>query len=549
LECPPLFSIISFLAPDEAALGGRASIESVLGQLYPHWELWLPVGSTAANWATDSRLRVARVAPANNHTALFNAALTTAAGEFVVPLPPDAMLAETALYELAVAALASPEIDLLYTDEDRINAAGERCAPHFKTGWDPDLALGRDAIGLLVAYRKTLLDKLGGMRRCVSGASVALYDLSLRAAFEISPEHIQHVPAILCHRRDDAEAPFEWDTEGARDIVRRHLTERGVRAHVLPAPLAPCWNRIMREVTDPAPLVSVILPTRDRADLLERSTDALLRRTEYPALEVIIVDNDSNEPATSHLFQRLSQDSRVQLLSHPGPFNYAAMNNRAAQEARGEILLLLNNDTDVIDPDWLREMVSHAMRPDVGAVGAKLLYEDERVQHAGMVLGPGSALEHQLRFSASWDSGPGGELALTRTVSAVTGACLAMRRSVFSEVGGLDERWRVAFNDIDMCLRIGDHGYRIVWTPFAELFHLESASRGYDDTPEKQALATNELRQFCLFWRSLLDADPFHNPNVIYTWDGQFALATPPRRKRPWYCSDTGTVLNGRSFS
>jgi hypothetical protein len=214
----------------------------------------------------------------------------------------------------------------------------------------------------------------------------------------------------------------------------------------------------------------------------------------------------------------------------------------AAQEARGEILVLLNNDTDVIGPDWLRELVSHAVRPHVGAVGAKLLYPDGRVQHGGMVLGPGVWPQHQLRFADRLDRGPSGELALTRTVSAVTGACLALRRSVFFEVGGLNEDLRISFSDVDLCLRIGDHGYRVIWTPFAELFHVECASRGYDrESADRVALAQQEARYFGRFWKLLLETDPFHNPNIIYKAAGSSILAAPPRRRRPWAVRTPGT--------
>jgi GT2 family glycosyltransferase len=480
----------------------------------------------------DNRLRFTRSDEKTmvDTAKFFNAALAATEGEFVLPLPLNTALAEFALYELAVEIGHHPDADLLYTDEDCLDDACNRCMPRFKTDWDPDLALGRDAVGLIVAYRRALLDQISGMRLSLRGVDIALYDLSLRCAFAISPVRIQHIPCVGCHRWGNS----GWDAEGATEVVRKHLTERGVRASVVPAPLAPMWNRLIRDVPKPAPVVSVIVPTRDRGDLLARCADAVLSRTDYPELELLIVDNDSREPATSTLLRCLSRDSRVRILTYPGRFNYPALNNMAAHEARGDILLLLNNDTDSIRPDWLREMVSHAVRPDVGAVGAKLLYADGRVQHAGVVLGPGPALVHQLRLADRLDAGPGGELALARTVSAVTGACLALRRSVFFEVGGMNEELRVSFNDIDLCLRIGDRGYRIVWTPFAELFHLESASRGHDNkSSEKQARAAHELKYFCRFWSSLLHADPFHNPNVVYGWDST-VLSAPPRRRRPW---------------
>jgi GT2 family glycosyltransferase len=533
LRRAPLFSIILLPAPDGSLTADDDSVASVLGQFYFNWELHLPEGATTV---ADERIRMLPHVdmPARNDADWFNAALASAAGAFVLPLPPDAALSPSALYELAAAIEASPDADLLYTDEDRLTDSGDRCMPRFKTGWDPDLALGRDSIGLLVAYRKSVLERLGGMRASLPGAALSLYEMSLRVAFSIPASHIRHIPAVLCHRHGCSEASLGFDAEGARAIVRERLAQEGVSANVVAAPLAPGWNRIVRDLPDPAPLVSVIVPTRDQAELLERVADAVLSRTDYPALELLIVDNDSQDAAAVALLRLLAQDQRVRVLSHPGPFNFSALNNRAAREARGEVLLLLNNDTDSIQAGWLREMVSHAVRPDVGAVGAKLLYPDGRVQHGGMVLGPGVGPAHQLRFADRLDPGPGGELALTRTVSIVTGACLAVRRSVFFEAGGLNEELRVVFNDIDLCLRIGDHGYRVVWTPFAELFHLEAASRGSDyESPEKLAHFLLEAKYFARFWSSLLTTDPFHNPNVVYG-HGSAVLSEPPRRKRPW---------------
>jgi GT2 family glycosyltransferase len=535
LAQPPLFSVVLLPAPDGTLTAAPACIASVRRQLYPHWELWLPQGTDPGDAGGDRRLRIVpgdRTGPAD-HVRLFNAALAAAAGEFVVPLPADARLGEAALYELAAAIGDNAGAALLYTDEDRLDDAGERCLPHFKTGWDPDLALGRDAIGLLVAASKARLDQLGGLREPAGGVAMALYELLLRLAFATPPAHIHHVPAILCHRCASPDASPGWDAQAAREIVRQHLAGCGEPASVVAAPLAAGWNRIVRDLPDPPPLVSIIVPTRDQAGLLARCADGLLARTDYPALELLIVDNDSREPAAIELLRRLQQDPRVRVLPYPCPFNYAALNNHAARQARGEILVLLNDDTDPIRPDWLREMVSHALRPDVGAVGAKLFYPDGRVQHAGVVLGPGLWPAHQLRFADRLDPGPAGELALTRTVSTVTGACLALRRSVFLEVGGLDEKLRVTFNDTDLCMRLGDHGYRIIWTPFAELFHLESASRGPGDTPEKQAAATQEVTYFWRSWKSLRDCDPFHNPNLVYGWD-DVTLSWPPRRQRPW---------------
>jgi len=533
MDRSPLFSIVQLPAADGRLEFDSAWIASIREQLYPHWELWLSAVPPGIDVETDLRLRVLSAPTANDPADRFNAVLVQAEGDFVLPLPSDASLAETALYELAATVAEYPTADLLYTDEDQIDETGERYTPYFKTGWDPDLAFGRDAIGLLVAYRKELLDRLDGMSPQANNILLSLYDLSLRAAFTVPPSHICHIPAVLCHRKVDTKSSIIWNAEGAREIVRARLRELNERAAVVPAPLAPRWNRVIRELPNPVPLASVIVPTRDHAELLGRCADSILVGTDYPAVELLIVDNDSREPAAIELLQFLSQDSRVRVLGYPYPFNYAAQNNMAAREARGDVLVLLNNDTEAITPGWLREMVSHALRPDVGAVGAKLVYPDRRIQHGGMVLGPNLWPQHQLRFVERTDAGPFGELALTRTLSIVTGACLALRRSVFFEAGAMDERLRADFNDTDLCLRIGDCGYRVVWTPFAELLHSERVSRGPDDTSEQRATIDQAVQYFWRSWRSLRDNDPFHNPNLVYGWDA-VNLSWPPRRKRPW---------------
>jgi GT2 family glycosyltransferase len=323
----------------------------------------------------------------------------------------------------------------------------------------------------------------------------------------------------------------------ARRAVREHLDSRWYPdAAVESEPTMPNSNRIIWPLPQPLPLVSVIIPTRDRSELLAQCVEGVLNRTDYANIELLIVDNDSTEAATLALFDRfVGGDKRVRVLHHPGRFNYSALNNAAAREANGEILLLLNNDIDVIESGWLREMISHALRPDVGIVGAKLLYANERIQHAGVVLGPGGNMHHLYCLANKDDTGYFGQLALARTLSAVTGACAAIRRSVFWEVGGLaDTNLAVAFNDIDLCLRLGDHGYRVVWTPFAELFHLESASRGPDNSPAKQALFTREWQYMRRTWGSLLESgDPFHNPNLLFA-GGQIEIPSSPRREKPW---------------
>jgi len=530
LKSMPLLSVVlpyPSLRPDFAQ---RRALVSLSGQLYPHWEALVAEGLRDSN--DDARIVSVRTRQ-DDAASLYNAAVERASGTFVLILPPDAVLAEHALYELAHAIAANPGLELVFTDEDQLDAEGVRWKPYFKTDWDPDLMLGRDGVGMVAAIRTETVRRLGGMRGG-TGIELGQYELVLRVGHSAAPRRIHHIPAVLCHRRLGCDGG-SWDSEGARAVVRRHLGMIGVAgARVEVAPLAPAWNRVVRPVPQPAPLVTVIVPTRDGADILAACVEGVLFRTDYAPVELLIVDNDSRDPETLELLARLARDSQVRVIRFPGAFNYSAINNAAVAAARGEVIVLMNNDTDVIHAGWLTELVSHAVRPEVGVVGAKLLYGDGRVQHCGVTLGRGPALIHQLRLSDRLDPGLNGALALTRSVSAVTGACLAMRKSVFQEVGGLDEvNLKLAFNDVDLCLRVGDHGYRVICTPFAELFHLELLTRGSDDTPEKQCANQKELQAFRLMWEPLMERDPYHNPNVLYQSDGT-RWASPSRRRPPW---------------
>jgi GT2 family glycosyltransferase len=288
---------------------------------------------------------------------------------------------------------------------------------------------------------------------------------------------------------------------------------------------------VIYPIPRPEPLVTIVIPSRNRADMLARAVDGLLHRTDYPALDVLIVDNGSDEPAALTLLARLRQDARVRVLPAAGPFNYSALNNRAVQEATGALILLLNNDVDVINPDWLREMVSHAIRPGIGAVGAKLLYPDGTIQHGGVTVGVGGVAGHQYLHKARGNIGYFGQLKLVRNVTAVTGACLLLRRQAYLEVGGLDETdLPVAFNDIDLCLKLVQRGYRNLWTPFAELYHAESVSRGSDRVGENAARYARDVATMRQRWGAVLDHDPYWNPNLSLDAAG-ISLAFPPRHR------------------
>ncbi|WP_375413876.1 glycosyltransferase family 2 protein [uncultured Bradyrhizobium sp.] len=292
---------------------------------------------------------------------------------------------------------------------------------------------------------------------------------------------------------------------------------------------------MVRAVPSPAPLVSLIVPTRDRPDLLGMCVEGLLTRTDYPEIEILIVDHESKLPETFELFEKLQMDGRVRIIPYVGPFNFSAINNMAVTKAKGSIIGLINNDIDVINPDWLSEMVSLSVMTGVGAVGAKLMYPDDRVQHAGVVLGVSGVANHFNHAMARSNSGYFGRNLLTSQVSAVTGACLVVRKSVFEEAGGLNETdLAVAYNDVDFCLRLKKMGYRNIWTPHAELYHHESATRGAEHTPENAERFQRESQYMRAKWGNEIDHDAFYNENFSTDISECFQLAFPPRRKKPW---------------
>jgi GT2 family glycosyltransferase len=546
-ERKPLISVIMpvYETPEWAL---REAIDSIRRQLYPYWELCIADDASAAPHiagflqeaaANESRIKWMR-RPRNGHiSAASNSALSLAAGEFVALMDHDDLLPEHALYEVAAALNKNPTLDIIYSDEDQIDRKGRRCLPYFKTDWNIDLLLGHNMVSHLGIYRRTLLERVGGFREGFEGSQD--YDLALRCADATPPSRIHHIPAVLYHWRRDygpasfSEGKFAECSNAALRSISDHLERRHQIGTAKPHPVLPAWSRVIRPVPNPAPLVSLIVPTRDRADLLGMCVNGLLSRTDYPQIEVLIVDHESRLPETFELFEKLKSDPRVRIIPYTGAFNYSAINNMAAAEARGSIIGLINNDIDVINSDWLSEMVSLAIIDDVGAVGAKLIYPNNRVQHGGIVLGVGGIANHFSYATRRSDLGYFGRNVLTSSVSAVTGACLVVRKSVFEEVGGLSETdLAVAFNDVDFCLKLKKNGYRNIWTPHAELYHHESASRGAEDTPERTKQLLRESEYMFKTWGPEIEHDPFYNENFSTDIDESFQLAFPPRRQKPW---------------
>ena len=522
------------------------AVRSVRAQLYADWELCIvDDASTDAevtrlierHAAADPRIRFCRQQRNGGIVSASNVALDMASGEWVAMLDHDDCLTEHALYLFAAEIERCPDSALIYSDYDHLTAEGVRVNPYFKPDWNYDLCLGQNLANHLTAIRRDLVTRVGGFRAGFEGSQD--WDLVLRAVEAIPRETIRHVPWVLYHWRvsEDgfSQSRASEAHEAGRHAVESHLERTGQEAAVAVGPTATGHLRIRRRLPADPPLVSLVVPTRDRLDLMRHCVVDLLERTDYPRIELVVVDNGSVERETHAYYHTLRDDGRVRILEEDGEFNFSRLCNRGVEAATGEVYVLLNNDIEVINADWLSEIVSHAVRPEVGAVGAKLYYpDDDTIQHAGVILGVGGVAGHAHKRLPRHSDGYFGRASLTQEISAVTAACLAGRVSVFHEIGGLDERnLKVAFNDVDFCLRLGRAGYKVIWTPLAELYHIESASRGSDMTPDKAERFRRERDWMVREWSTALERDPAYNPNLTLKAE-DFRLAFPTRRVAPW---------------
>jgi O-antigen biosynthesis protein len=542
----PLLSVIvpTYRTPERWL---RRAIASVREQLYPHWELCIADDASpephvravlAEEAAADSRIRF-DVRATNGHISeASNTALAMARGDYAVLLDHDDELAPHALYLVAEELNEHPGADLLYSDEDKIDEDGVRYSPYFKPDWNPDLIGSQNFFSHLGVYRLELLRKIGGFRKGLEGSQD--YDLVLRCLAETSADRVRHVPHVLYHWRavrgstaTGVEAK-EYATAAAERALRDAYALRDARIEVRREQF-PGLYRVRWPLPDPAPLVSILIPTRDAAEVLRRAVESVLTRTLYPRFELIVLDNQSADPRTHAFFEEARRDPRVRVLRWDHPFNFSAINNFGARSASGDVLCLLNNDVEVLSGDWLRELVSHAMRPEVGVAGARLLYPDRTVQHAGVVTGIHDIAGHVHNGIPAESPGYFGRAVILQNMTALTAACWAVRREVYERLGGLDEHnLPVAFNDVDFCLRAAEVGLRNVYTPYAELLHHESYSRGEEDSPEKKKRFAGEIAYMFRRWGPKLPNDPAYNPNLSLT-SLHFELAWPPRAPKKWW--------------
>ncbi|MFW6093620.1 MAG: glycosyltransferase family 2 protein [Pseudomonadota bacterium] len=538
----PVFSVVvATHDTDEAHL--RQCLESVLGQTYPHWELCIADDASSTPRvravleefrARDPRVQVTYRSENGHIARAGNSALALATGDFVALLDHDDTLAPHALFSVAEALERRPGAQIVYSDEDKLDAHGQRCDPFFKPDYAPDSLYSQNYVCHLGVYRRDLVEQVGGFRAGFEGSQD--YDLLLRCVAELDdPRDVLHVPRVLYHwrRHPGSTAADHEHKRYSAPAAKRALQEHFDRCHpgvavkvVEPGLYRPRWP-----LPSPAPLVSLIVPTRDGGAVLETAIESILARTDYAAFEILVVDNRSTCPRTLAYLEALAaRDSgRVRVLHYREPFNFSAINNYAAGEARGAVLALVNDDIEVINGGWLDEMVRHAVRPEIACVGAKLYYPDDTLQHGGVVLGVGGVAGHAHKYQPGDAAGYFSRLRIVHNVSAVTGAALVVRREIFEAVGGFDEQaLAVAFNDVDFCLKCVQAGYRNLWTPFAELYHHESHTRGADDTPEQRARFQRECAVMTARWGQLLRRDPCYNPNLTLTRE-DFSLSALPR--------------------
>jgi len=544
LKSRPLISIVMPVHNPVANDLTRA-LESVRAQIYPDWELCICDDASTkphvkqildAFAGQDSRIRISFRTENGHISKASNVAIKLATGKYTAFLDHDDELSPHALLRVAQAIAAQPDAKVLYSDEDKLDESGQRFDPYFKPNFNLGLIRSHNYMCHFAVYEAQHLRQLGGLREGFEGAQD--YDLALRAVDSIDAGAIVHIPHILYHWRTAVGSTAAGHNQksyafsAGQRALNEHLARRALPGTVDEAPEAPGMYRIRWAMQKTIPLVSIVIPTRNGESILRVCLDSL-RKTSYPNFEIIVVDNGSDDLDTLAFLSERSVEGQIRIWHDDQPFNFSAINNRAVKDAAvGEFVLLLNNDIEVINPDWLDELVGPAMEPGVGCVGARLWYPDGRLQHGGIILVCGVA-GHAHKYLARGRHGYMGRAVLAQDMVGVTAACLLVKKSIYLEVGGLDEGLPVAFNDVDFCLRVHSAGYRNHWTPYAELIHHESVSRGHEDTPEKQQRFRSEIEKMQARWPALLvHDDPCYSPNLTATAE-DFSLAWPPRRELP----------------
>ncbi len=505
-----------------------AMVDSVLVQSYHHWELILvddfsedtELTKLLSEYALHPQISVLQRGVNGHISAASNDALRLASGDYIALLDHDDLLHKEALNAVALFIQHQPMANILYSDEDKINDQGDFEQAHYKPKWNPDLLYSHNYVCHLGVYKKALLDEIGGFRIGVEGSQD--YDLLLRAIKACKEQGIIHIPYVLYHWRiaagSTALAGSEksyTDDAGLKALCDHFSEHNGVSVE---SGLLSNTYKVNWPIPEKQPLVSIIIPTKNGYELVKQCIDSIYNLTHYLNFEILLIDNQSNEFESLEYFKQLMSANKIRLLQYDHPFNYSAINNYAVTKANGEVIVLMNNDIEILTKNWLTEMVSQCLRDDIGCVGAKLYYPNKTIQHAGVVLGIGGVAGHSHKYFPKNHPGYFKRLKITQNFSAVTAACLAVRKSVFEQVEGLNEKnLTIAFNDVDFCLKVKKAGYRNLWTPYAEMIHHESVSRGAEDTPDKIERFNQEVAYMKKTWGDQLTNDSCYNPWLSQT--------------------------------
>lgn len=504
----------------------REAIESVLGQVYPDWELCIAddaskkphVREILEEYAeADSRIKLVFRETNGHISAASNSALAIANGEFIALLDHDDQIAPDALFENALMVNRRPDVDVIYSDEDKIHDNGQRDGAYFKPDWAPESLLARNYVCHLGVYRRELVQSVGGFRTGFEGSQD--YDLLLRVTEKT--DRVAHIPRVLYHWRVHSGSTSttrdqkRYAFDAARRALEEALERRGEPGRVEHDDVRGGLYTVRYELRRPGK-ISIIIPTRDHGDDVDLCLRSLFERSSYQDVEVILIDNGSRDRPSLEQFERWSErePARLKVIPYDVPFNFSRINNYGVSKSSGDYLLFLNNDTEVITADWLEAMLEQAQRQPIGAVGAKLLYPDNTIQHAGVIVGLGGVAGHSHKYFPADAPGYFYTLQTINNFSAVTAACLMVRRAVFDEVGGFDESLAIAFNDVDFCLRLRRTGYRNVYLPHVVLYHHESKSRGLENTEEKRARFFFEQQVMRERWKTHIVPDPYYNVNL-----------------------------------
>tara|TARA_R110001583_G_scaffold17482_2_gene70657 strand:+ start:24138 stop:25943 length:1806 start_codon:yes stop_codon:yes gene_type:complete len=504
----------------------KACIDSVLNQSYQNWQLVLVDDAStcpdvkkylgAINNQSDNILLLSH--EKNMHIShATNLGIKHCDGDYVVLLDHDDLLAPQALNEVACLVMGNPELQWVYSDEDFINKKGKRLSPHFKSDWNPYLLHAHNYITHLSVYKRDLLAELNGCRVGYEGAQD--FDLALRTSEVLRSDQIGHIAKVLYHWRMHAGSTAAnaddkpYTVKAGYKALTEHLKRQNIKAQVVDGNLDNFYH--VQYTIPKLPKVSIIIPTRDHKLVLEKCITSVLTKTNYPDFELVIMDNQSREKDALIYLSELNKDERISVIKHDKDFNYSEINNRAVQLASGEVIVLLNNDTEVITPSWLIELVGLAMQPDVGCVGAKLLYLDNSIQHAGVIMGLGGYAAHSHRCMKIDHYGYFNRPHVNQVLSAVTGACLAIQKQTYLAVGGLDTDFQVAYNDVDFCLKVKKLGLYNVYCAGAQLYHFESKTRGEDTDNEVKTKRFDEEKALLIKrWKNEVEMDPYYSPHL-----------------------------------